>query len=169
MNDNINFNAMKKEDICKYANDYFGLVLDPNNYKKDELIQIVKDSTPGGDYTMAEPVTEDTNGIKTGYVRIIISRSGDKKQPPVFWGHQGDHYLAKRGHEVDIPAKSISALADAIEDAFIYDEDTQKGDGSYGAEIRQKVQSYPFSVIEWGKDTEKHQATYRESRKQLSY
>lgn len=169
MNDNINLESMSEKDLCKYADDYFGLVLSPKDYSKKELIQIITDAkSQTNNVTLQAVEDEDTGGPKPGFVRLIIARSGDKKQYPVFFGHQGVGYEAKRGKEIDIPAHTLSALADAVEDAMIYDEDAEKGDG-YGTTVKQRVQSYPFSIIEWGANTEKAQNDYRISRKQLSY
>lgn len=111
------------------------------------------------EYEEEEAVTTAPRKVKKdlgpapGKIRITIAKdSQDKRQRPVFLGHNNVGYLVPRGKPVDIPANVIFSLADAKEVIPIWDDEleTATGRGGYTLEERN---SYPYQILAFGEST----------------
>jgi len=152
-----------KVELIEYADSALGLNLKPAQ-SKEEMIEIILHNSQGVDQVADIVSKEDTQAVLKGRkgkgpgrgkIRIMIARSAeDKKQRPVFIGHNGVGYLIPRGKEVDLPAKVMPALYDAVELQQSWDDEVQSATG-LGALVMREGQSYPFSCIAFGEEDEK--------------
>lgn len=144
-----------KDELVKYADDTLGIVLS-SAMKKAEIITIIVESSARVDEVA--PVARRRGPVDRpdpGKVRVIIHRSHtDKKQRPVFLGHNYKAWLVPRGKEVDLPAEMISALIDAIQTAAVWDDTAEGMNGTKGALVTSEVNSYPYQIVDFGEGTE---------------
>lgn len=156
---------MTKAQIREYADVYAGLHL-PSSMKKEEmadlLVQVSSKATHVADIVPKEERQDALKksgrvgtGPAPGRIRIIIARDGmDKRQRPVFLGHKQDNCLVKRGVECDVLAKFVVAsLNDAIEKVPVWDDEVPTAVG-YGDYVQKEQHSYPYSIIQFGPETE---------------
>ena len=159
---------MSKDAIREYADVYAGIHL-PSTMNKENMADILaKMSSQASETADIVPKEETQEALKKsgrvgkgpaeGRIRIIIARDGqDKRQRPVFLGHNSDTCLAKRGVEIDVKAKFVQcSLNDAIERTQVWDDDVETAVGR-GDFVLKERHSYIYSIVQFGPGTEEAQ------------
>lgn len=128
----INVDAMGREELEATAAD-LGIEF-RNNIGDSKLAERIKMHLGIPVEEEEKPSVKAKESNEKRYVIVINTDSQDKQ--PVRVGVNGYHYTIKRGEQVTVPGSVVEVLSHA--EQFVYDPQTMQ---------RQKVLSYPFSVV----------------------